>query len=122
MLNNFFGGCEASNSKTKYINRPSVTKSCKPSRLAFRFQVQAPTTVCEHTLSTYNSFFCYKLSDVAYISFILSCMGVKSVIKKRRTLLRSGETLHDEHKTKSLLELLHNMRFVSKLLYHYSWY
>ena len=37
-------------------------------------------------------------------------------------LIRSGETLHEERKTKSLLELLHDMRFVLKLLYLHSWY
>ena len=31
--------------------------------------------------------------------------------------LRSGKTLQEEHKTKSLLELLHDLRFVLKLLY-----
>ena len=37
-------------------------------------------------------------------------------------LLRSGETFHEERMTKSLLELLHAIRFVLKLLYSHSWF
>jgi len=33
-----------------------------------------------------------------------------------------GETLHEERNTKYLPELLHDLRFVLKLLYLHSWY
>jgi len=31
-------------------------------------------------------------------------------------------TMHEQRNTKSLLELLHDLRFVLKMLYYHNWY
>ena len=51
----------------------------------------------------------YKDKDLKYVlkDKGKDCMG---------TLLRSGKILHEERNTKSLLELLHDLRFILKLL------
>ena len=62
MLNSYFFGFLASNSKKYYKKKPSVTKGCKTKQV----EVQIPSSkkVNELTLSEYNSLICYKLSDV----------------------------------------------------------